>query len=641
MEATTTDTTTNLPPKVQKTTFTFKSDLRKSQFDSRPCCGIILALRTSPTAIVNNTTEREEYSFAWIANYEYINYALSHLEQYGFTRQKTQFIPYSSKINWINKYPHAFPYVDCDIGGNVSGFPHWSPHSQSALDIPPEIVHVAIQPSTTSAIARSVGSVGKLPPALSATLAGSKKGSSGSGSHASKLSNTILANNERNALHNEIYNYFKWLSDTVSELETTEVGRRSVKKADLTASSLRGLLIKMEGAFKCIGQQKKKQSSGGSSDENRKDGPGGEDSTRTTTTFPLLEEALLTEMATLAAIDDEAQKKIKAKIKEEASERKKVAHWEPLDFELMFAKLEKYKEEHGHPNVPVKYAKDIQLGGWVSGLRTKKKAYDKDGGGSGGGGGDVGGGMMDMEEEAGWSLGNEGEGGAPAAAAGGGGDVSAAVAGGVPGVNQKYLTPDRISRLEAIGFLWSMSRPKNKSKSWDERLSDLQTYHEENGSYKVPRNTGLGEWLHNQRTLYGKRDHKFMTNKAHRMEAIGYEFNIRESTAVSWDERFQQLVEFHSNNGHFDVPSPVSEETIQATSGAERERLEQQNKFYKWVLRLHNEYRGKIFSMFVMFCCFSYHYLLSDSICILFFFSIRKGYTLQAQRRPYRKAQVD
>ena len=632
-----TNDNTNLPPKVQKTTFTFKSDLRKSQFDSRPCSGVIVALRSSPTT-TTNTTEREEYSFAWIANYDTINYALSHLEQYGFTRDKTQFIPYSSKINWINKYPHAFPYVDCDIGGTVSGFPHWSPQSQSALDIPPEIVHVAIQPSTSVAIARSAHgrNVGKLPPALSATLAGSKKGSSYTGG-SSKLSNTILANNERNALHNEIYNYFKWLSEQVSELETTEVGRRSVKKADLSAGSLRGLLVKMEGAFKYIGQQqkKKKSSSSSSSSLENKGGDGSEDASSQTRTFPLLEEALLTEMATLAAIDDEAQKKIKAKSKEEANERKKVAHWEPLDFEVMFAKLVSYKEEHGHPNVPVKYSKDVQLGGWVSGLRTKKKAYDKDGG-------DV---TMDMEEEAGWSLGNnEGEGGA----ASGGGDAAAAAAGGIPGVNQKYLTAERISRLEEIGFSWSMSKPKNKAKSWDERLSDLQTYHEENGSYKVPRNTGLGEWLHNQRTLYGKRDHKFMSNKAHRMEAIGYEFNIRESTAVSWDERFQQLVEFHNNNGHFEVPSPVSEETIQATSGAEREELEQKNKFYKWVMRLHNEYRGKrnFDCVFVRVCCCPCESNVSLTIPYLLiqyvtFFSIRKGYTLQAQRRTHRKAQVD
>ena len=50
----------------------------------------------------------------------------------------------------------------------MSGFPHWSPQSQSALDIPPEIVHVAIQPSTSVAIARSAHgrNVGKLPPAL-------------------------------------------------------------------------------------------------------------------------------------------------------------------------------------------------------------------------------------------------------------------------------------------------------------------------------------------------------------------------------------------------------------------------------------------------------------------------------------------
>ena len=62
-----------------------------------------------------------------------------------------------------------------------------------------------------------------------------------------------MNNAERDALHVEIYKYFAWLSSKVVELETTESGRRSVKRADYTASGLRGLLSKLEGTFKAIG----------------------------------------------------------------------------------------------------------------------------------------------------------------------------------------------------------------------------------------------------------------------------------------------------------------------------------------------------------------------------------------------------
>lgn len=520
-----------------KSTFIYKSDLRKNQFDKQPCSGILHGLRISTSA----NGGREEQSFSWIANFALVDVAINHLEQYGFTRENMQFIPYSSKSNWVNKYPHAFPYVDCDVLGNVSGFPHWSPHAQNALDIPPEVVSVAIQPSMSAAVARSATVMGKATPA---GLAASYKKKGGAG-----LPNTILANNERNALHNEIHNYFSWLADQVTEMETTDAGRRGLAKAGLTSTSLQGLVLKLESTFKNVGPQKKTA-----------DGRAGQ------SPYPLLEESLVNEMTILASADHQVQKKLRAKLKEEASERKRQAHWEPLDFEVMFAKLVAFKDEHGHPNVPVKYQQDIQLGGWVSGLRTKKKAYDKAGG--------------DAAME--WALGNE-EGGAE-----GPPPLN-------PGITSKYLTAERVRRLDEIGFAWSMAKPKAKPKSWDERLSDLQEYYQENGNFKVPRNCGLGEWVHNQRTLYGKRDTRFMSKKAPRMESIGYKFDIRDSVAVSWNDRFQQLQEYHATYGTYDVQAPVSSDG--AGTGLNPQEMEQ-FRFAKWVTRLHNEYRGKFDSCF-------------------------------------------
>mmetsp|Transcript_20231 Transcript_20231/g.35972 ORF Transcript_20231/g.35972 Transcript_20231/m.35972 type:complete len:774 (-) Transcript_20231:96-2417(-) len=553
------------PPKVQKTTFTFKTDLRKSQLDCHPCCGILHALRSSPN--------REEQSFAWIDNYSTIGTACGHLERYGFLRDnKVQsFLPYSSKAAWVTKYPHAFPYVHCDEEGGVTGFPHWSPHAQSALDIPLEVVHGASQPSTTDGIARSSaaaanGAVGKGRVAAMMAAASKKKGGNGN-----RLPNSLLSNNERHQLHLEIYNYFSWLTDQVTDLETSEVGRRSVKKADLPAAGLRGLLVKLETTFKVVGQKKIAASN---------DNDMGDNDATDDTPVPLLEESLLHEMSNLAALEEETRKKNKAKIKAEST-LKKNSSGEALDFDSMYEKLVAYKEEHGHPNVPVKYQKDVQLGSWVSGLRTKKKAYDKDG--------DV----MDLEDE-GWSLDNEEEVVKEEVVANNDTTNNDSNTPTTPIANQKYLNTERISRLESLGFSWSMAKPKAKPKSWDERLDELKQWREDHGTYKVPRGESLGEWLHNQRTLYGKRDTKFMTKKAPRLEEIGYTFDVRENNSVSWDDRFQQLVEYHQEHGNFEVPWPVSEEDDGIGDGdvGNSDETVEKYKFYKWVARLHNEYRA-------------------------------------------------
>jgi hypothetical protein len=350
--------------------------------------------------------------------------------------------------------------------------------------------------------------------------------------------------------------------------------------------------------------------------------------------FPLLEGSLLEELSDLASSAEEARRKpSRARVKSEqpsatrgetvgappsspsteaaAAAAAAGANWEPLDFDIMFDRLAAYRDEHGHPNVPVKHPADPQLGNWVSGLRTKKKAYSGDGGGEGedgcdddGDGGDDG---VDRREVRGGATAATPRDHAMDEMAGVDGDDDDAAAatttasadgsstGPVPSAghnHQKYLNPERIRRLESLGFAWSMARPKTKPRSWEERLGDLRRFREENGSYNVPRNSSLGEWLHNQRTLYGKRDTKFMAGKAPRMVAIGYAFDIRENNSVSWDDRFQQLAEYRQRHGSADVPCPssASDDGGYDDDGAE---LEERFKFYKWVNRLHNEYRGK------------------------------------------------
>jgi hypothetical protein len=72
------------------------------------------------------------------------------------------------------------------------------------------------------------------------------------------------------------------------------------------------------------------------------------------------------------------------------------------------------------------------------------------------------------------------------------------------------------------------------------------------------------------------------------MIAIGYAFDLRENTSVSWEDRFQQLVEYKQSHGNFDIPSASA---IDDGNGDD-DKLNDKNNFYKWVRRLHNEHRA-------------------------------------------------
>eukprot|EP00581_Thalassiosira_minuscula_P017602 CAMPEP_0183716514 /NCGR_PEP_ID=MMETSP0737-20130205/10407_1 /TAXON_ID=385413 /ORGANISM="Thalassiosira miniscula, Strain CCMP1093" /LENGTH=413 /DNA_ID=CAMNT_0025945803 /DNA_START=227 /DNA_END=1468 /DNA_ORIENTATION=+ len=57
---------------------------------------------------------RSAHTFAWVANSLYIESALTQLEKRGYDRAAgVVFIPYSTKRNWIERYPQAAPSLEC------------------------------------------------------------------------------------------------------------------------------------------------------------------------------------------------------------------------------------------------------------------------------------------------------------------------------------------------------------------------------------------------------------------------------------------------------------------------------------------------------------------------------------------------
>ena len=92
--------------------------------------------------------------------------------------------------------------------------------------------------------------------------------------------------------------------------------------------------------------------------------------------------------------------------------------------------------------------------------------------------------------------------------------------------------------------------------SWDERFQQLVEYKEQNGHCRVSQrykaNLQLAKWVSTQRQVYNKtKKGKLLPEQIKSLEGIEFEWELKQ---VSWDERFQQIVEYKEQNGHSRVP---------------------------------------------------------------------------------------
>eukprot|EP00978_Attheya_sp_CCMP212_P028618 scaffold99334_cov56-Attheya_sp.AAC.5 len=121
------------------------------------------------------------------------------------------------------------------------------------------------------------------------------------------------------------------------------------------------------------------------------------------------------------------------------------------------------------------------------------------------------------------------------------------------------LTSDRCEKLENIGFEFKCRRSSEYS-SWDQRFRELLDFKKINGHPNVPRSFGpLGLWGSHQQVQYyllkeGKKS-SLTSDRCEKLENIGFEFKCRRSSEYSsWDQRFQELLDFKKINGHPNVP---------------------------------------------------------------------------------------
>jgi len=105
-----------------------------------------------------------------------------------------------------------------------------------------------------------------------------------------------------------------------------------------------------------------------------------------------------------------------------------------------------------------------------------------------------------------------------------------------------HLAPDLITRLEGIGFNWTVQV------SWKDRFDQLVEYHSQHGHCNVNTKTGgqLGQWVGMQRQL--KKAGSLHQESIDALDSIGFSWTPR-SAPVPWDTRFEELKQYREING--------------------------------------------------------------------------------------------
>ena len=109
------------------------------------------------------------------------------------------------------------------------------------------------------------------------------------------------------------------------------------------------------------------------------------------------------------------------------------------------------------------------------------------------------------------------------------------------GKKPKYnLSPDKIERLEEIGFQWKCFNDAFKNEAFEKHCRELMAFKEKFGHCYVPSkyldNPSLGMWCRNMRYSY-KRDQEgkkpscnLSPNRIERLEEIGFQWNCPDWT---------------------------------------------------------------------------------------------------------------
>ena len=115
-------------------------------------------------------------------------------------------------------------------------------------------------------------------------------------------------------------------------------------------------------------------------------------------------------------------------------------------------------------------------------------------------------------------------------------------------IKNNKLTPERIYKLDEIGFVWEPFED-----SWNEMFQQIVDYKDEHGDTLVPNsyaeNRQLGIWVDTQRQK--RKNNKMAPERVDKLNEIGFVWDPFED---SWNEMFQQIMDYKDKHGDTLVP---------------------------------------------------------------------------------------
>lgn len=113
------------------------------------------------------------------------------------------------------------------------------------------------------------------------------------------------------------------------------------------------------------------------------------------------------------------------------------------------------------------------------------------------------------------------------------------------------LSAERKELLDSVGFSWTSQVTDHK---WQEMYERLENYHAQHGDADVPNRWGndskLSAWVSQQRQR--RKKGLISDEQIRQLDALGFTWQHRERG--SWEDRYQELIEFKAKHGHCNVP---------------------------------------------------------------------------------------
>ncbi|MHB8522840.1 MAG: DEAD/DEAH box helicase [Limisphaerales bacterium] len=120
------------------------------------------------------------------------------------------------------------------------------------------------------------------------------------------------------------------------------------------------------------------------------------------------------------------------------------------------------------------------------------------------------------------------------------------------------IDAERRAKLDALGFSWSGEMTDRR---WEEMYQSLKNYHTQHGNPDVPHrwkeDMKLAAWVSQQRQR--RRKGLIMDEQVRLLDELGFTWQHRERG--SWEDRYQELVEFKAKHGHCNVPFAYEEQS--------------------------------------------------------------------------------